>query len=224
VSTPVDPTTGPAPGPHRDQVTSRVRRLYDRDAPNYDRSMSLVERAVSRRRGQIVADLGGRVLEVAVGTGATLPHYRPGTEVVGIDLSSAMLERARGRQVQEGVTVELREMDAQALEFPAKSFDAVVFTLCLCAIPDPMAALGEALRVARGGAPIRMLEHVRSHLAPVAFFLDLANLISVPLHAEHLNRRTFAAARAAGVANLEQERWGLGIFTLIRGQAPLGDT
>ena len=201
-------------------MTARVRRLYDRDAPRYDRSMTLTERIIGDRRAGLVEDLRGRVLEVAVGTGATLPHYQPGTRVTGIDLSPGMLAQARARTVRAGVTVELREMDAQALEFPDGSFDAVVFTLCLCAIPDPGMAVREALRVARPQAPIRLLEHVRSHVLPIALLLDAVNLATVPLHAEHMNRRTFATAAAAGVQDLTQERWFGGVFTLIRGRAP----
>lgn len=197
-----------------------MRRLYDRDAARYDRDMSLTERLVGDRRSRMVADLGGRVLEVAVGTGATLPHYAPGTSVVGIDLSPGMLAEARRREVASGVAVDLRNMDAQAMAFPDDSFDAVVFSLCLCAIPDPDLAIREALRVARPGAPIRMLEHVRSNFPPVALLLDAANLLSVPFHEEHMNRRTFEAARNAGVLDLEEERWFLGMFTLIRGRAP----
>ncbi|MCA1693972.1 MAG: class I SAM-dependent methyltransferase, partial [Actinobacteria bacterium] len=200
--------------------TARVRRLYDRDAPRYDRNMGLTERLVGDRRRRLVADLSGDVLEVAVGTGATLPHYRPGTRVTGIDLSDEMLARAARRPHDEGVSVTLVQGDAQDLPLPSASFDAVVFTLCLCAIPDPKAAIREALRVLRPGGQVRMLEHVRSHLLPVALLLDAMNAVTVPLHEEHMNRRTAEIAREAGVQQLTEERWFLGIFTIIKGYAP----
>ncbi|MEA2682860.1 MAG: hypothetical protein QOK05_1188 [Chloroflexota bacterium] len=170
----------------------------------------------------MVADLTGRVLEVGVGTGATLPHYPAGVELTGIDLSPGMLGVARGRAEDLGISAELLEMDAQALRFPDRSFDAVVFTLCLCTIPSPAAAIREGLRVARPGAPIRFLEHVRSHLLAVALVQELVNPLTVLLQHDHFNRRTFDEARLAGVADLVEERWFLGLFTLIQGHAPSG--
>lgn len=123
--------------------------------------MRRVERSLAPRRERMVGDLGGRVLEVGVATGATLPHYPAGIDLVGVDLSPRMLAKAGARAQDAGSSAELLEMDAQALRFPDQSFDAVVFTLCLCTIPSPDRAIREALRVARPGAPIRFLEHVR---------------------------------------------------------------
>ena len=106
----------------------------------------------------------GKVLEVGIGTGATIPHYGPGVELTGIDLSPGMLAVARRNATRLGIAAEMREMDAQHLEFPERSFDAVVFTLCLCTIPDPELAIREGLRVAKPGGRMIFLEHVRSNL------------------------------------------------------------
>lgn len=168
----------------------------------------------------MTADLTGRVLEVGVGTGATLRHYPAGIELVGIDLSPEMLDLARRRASELGNAIELVEMDAQQLDFPDGSFDAVLFTLSLCTIPDPGRAIREALRVARPGAPIRMLEHVRSDVFPVAVLQDAVNPLTVLFQHDHFNRRTFDTAARAGVQGLTEERWFLGVFALIQGRAP----
>ena len=114
----------------------------------------------------------GRVLDVGFGTGLSLPHYPRSVEVIGIDASLGMLGFARGEAARLARRVDLVEMDAQHLGFPDRSFDSVTFNLCLCTITDPERAVREALRVARPGAPMAFLEHVRSHLLPVALIQD----------------------------------------------------
>jgi ubiquinone/menaquinone biosynthesis C-methylase UbiE len=163
----------------------------------------------------------GKVLEVGIGTGASLAHYRPGVELTGIDLSHGMLEVARRNASRLGMTAELREMDAQHLEFSERSFDAVVFSLCLCTIPDPKLAIAEGLRVARPGAPLIFLEHVRSNLPPVVAVQWLLNLVTVPTQNDHWDRRTPDLVRAAGIKVRSERRWLLGVFDLLIGEAPV---
>ena len=162
----------------------------------------------------------GRVLEIGVGTGLNLSHYAPGTDVTGIDLSPKMLAIARQRAAGLDLRVDLREMDAETLDFPDQSFDSVVYSLCLCTIPDPVRAVEEGLRVARPDARMIFFEHVRSHLLPVALLQELINPLTVRFMADHWNRRTVDTIRAAGIEpDLLQRAW-LGIFVLAAGRAP----
>jgi ubiquinone/menaquinone biosynthesis C-methylase UbiE len=162
----------------------------------------------------------GRVLEIGVGTGLNLPHYPPGTEVTGIDLSPKMLAIARQRAAGLELKAHLREMDAEALDFPNQSFDTVVYSLCLCTIPDPVLALKEGLRVARPGARMIFFEHVRSNLVPVALLQELINPLTVRFMADHWNRRTVDTVRAAGIEPDYLRRAWLGVFVLAAGRAP----
>ena len=164
----------------------------------------------------------GKVLEVGIGTGATMRFYRPGVELTGIDLSPGMLEVARRNAARLGIAADLREMDAQQVDFPDQSFDAVVFTLCLCTIPDPELAIREGLRVARPGAPMIFLEHVRSNLPPVVPVQWLLNLLTVPTQNDHWDRRTPDLVRACGIKVHSERRWLLGVFDLLIGEAPSG--
>jgi ubiquinone/menaquinone biosynthesis C-methylase UbiE len=164
----------------------------------------------------------GKVLEVGIGTGATMRFYRPGVELTGIDLSPGMLEVARRTAARLGISAELREMDAEHLDFPDRSFDAVAFTLCLCTIPDPERAIREGLRVARPGAPLIFLEHVHSNLPPMAALQWLVSLVTVPLQSDHWDRRTPDLVRACGVKVRSERRWLLGVFDLLIGEAPSG--
>ncbi len=136
----------------RDQVAG----AYGRWAPIYD----LVFDAVFRqgRRAAVVAaeSVGGRVLEVGVGTGLSLASYGKGTRVFGIDISNPMLDKARQRVKQQGLSnVErLEVMDAEHLSLPDASFDVVVAQYVVTSIPNPEKALNEFVRVVRPGGEI----------------------------------------------------------------------
>jgi len=112
------------------------------------------------------------VLEVGAGTGANLGRYPDGIELVVTEPDAAMLARARRKAEQLGVAVDLRQHRAYPLPFGDESFDTVVFTLCLCTIPDQAEALREAHRVLRPGGRLLFLEHVRSEDPGLATWQD----------------------------------------------------
>jgi ubiquinone/menaquinone biosynthesis C-methylase UbiE len=105
--------------------------------------------------------LSGRILEAGVGTGRNFPFYPPGSEVVGIDLSPAMLARAERRLIMAGSKVQLRQMDVIRLSFPDRTFDAAVATFLFCTLPDELQVAGmrELGRVVKPGGTIRCLEY-----------------------------------------------------------------
>lgn len=171
-------------------------------------------------RKKVGESVRGRVLDIGFGTGLSFSAYPPGVEVVGVDASLGMLRFALTEMARLGRTALLIEMDAEHLAFADRTFDSVAFNLCLCTIGNPGRAIREALRVARPGAPIVFLEHVRSHLLPVAVVQEIFNPLLVALQADHFNRRTLDAARGAGVEIVAVDRWFGGIFNLIVGRAP----
>jgi ubiquinone/menaquinone biosynthesis C-methylase UbiE len=161
---------------------------------------------------------GDTVLEVGIGTGLMLLHYPPEADVTGIDVSTKMLAVAQKRVEEMGKRIDLRVMDAQALEFPDETFDVVLFTLCLCTIPDPGLAVREGLRVCRPGGRLGFLEHVRSNLLPVALLQEAITPILGWAQHDYWNRRTADTVRDAGVADLTEERWMFGVFSLMTGR------
>jgi phosphatidylethanolamine/phosphatidyl-N-methylethanolamine N-methyltransferase len=141
---------------------SAVEKAYDRWAPVYDLVFGPVfERG--RRAAIIAAErIGGRILEVGVGTGISLPDYAPNNQIFGCDISDAMLDKARERVTELGLKhVEgLEVMDAERLKFPDASFDVVVAQYVVTAVPNPEAALDEFARVLKPGGEIIILSRV----------------------------------------------------------------
>jgi len=145
-----------------------VAKVYARWAPVYDLVFGAVfERG---RRAAILASerVGGRILEVGVGTGISLPYYSNSSRVFGVDLSEEMLQKARRRVVERHLrNVErLAVMDAERLDFPDASFDVVVAQYVVNTVPNPEAALDEFARVLKPGGEIVLLNRVGADAGP----------------------------------------------------------
>jgi ubiquinone/menaquinone biosynthesis C-methylase UbiE len=155
---------------------------------------------VWKLRARTVGPAEGRVLEVGVGTGLNLRHYRKARELVGIDPDPILLRRARKRARRVAFPVRLELGDTQTLAFPDASFDTVVATFVFCTVPDAPRGLRELRRVVRPGGSIRMLEHVRSLRPWVAKVQDWVEPVWVRVLAGcHPNRDTVRMVREAGI-------------------------
>ncbi len=139
-----------------------ARATYRRIAPFYDFLDAPFERSrYAPLRGGLFAGLEGRILDAGIGTGRNIPHYPAGAEVVGIDLSQAMLARARRRRDDLGRAVPLAAMDVRQTAFPDSSFDAVVasFVFCVIGAEQQRPALAELARILKPGGEIRLLDY-----------------------------------------------------------------
>ena len=140
----------------RDMETDQVAEAYGRWAPIYDLVFGPVFSRGRRVAVEAAERIGGRVIEVGVGTGLGLEHYSQRNRVVGVDISAPMLEKARNRVKRLGLTnVEAIAVgDAERLDYPDGSFDVVVAQYVVTSVPHPEKALDEFARVVRPGGEI----------------------------------------------------------------------
>lgn len=194
----------------------RLRRRWDKQARSYDRQMGFWDRRLfGDTREWICRQAHGTVLEVAIGTGLNLDWYPDGVTLTGIDLSPEMLGYAQRRADRLGRRVELAEGDAEQLDFPEASFDTVVCTFSLCAVPDDRQAVAEMVRVLRPGGTLLLADHVVSTAWPVRLLQRLLELASIPLGGEHFRRRPVRHVRDAGLAIERHDRFRLGIVERV---------
>ncbi len=158
---------------------------------------------LSSWRARLVGDLTGDILEIGVGTGANLPHYRRAAAVYASEPDPTRADAARAVALQAaaalGIPVRVDVAPAEALPYAGASFDAVVSSLVFCSVADQRAALAEIERVLRPGGVLWMVEHVRPRtpwLAKVAEVLTPGwQRIA---HNCHLDRPTVEVMREAG--------------------------
>jgi len=187
-------------------------RLYDATwgrafSALYDRMLKGTEDAGMRdRRREVLSQARGRTIDIGAGTGANLGLFPEGLDsLVMAEPDPHMTKRLRQKLAERGADVELVEAGAEKLPFDDDSFDTAVFTLVLCTVPDPRAALAEAARILKPGGRLLFVEHVRGDESlarwqdrlerPWKFFADGCRC----------NRDTVANIEAAGLTVDEVE-------------------
>ena len=202
---------------------AKVRRVFDKVAPKYDRSMLRCERFfLGRGREWATARAHGEVLELAVGTGLNLPAYPPSARVLGIDLSEQMIAVARERIAEHGLGDRARVEvgDVQAVDAPNHSFDTVVSTYSFCTIPDPTAAAREAFRTLRPGGHVLLVEHGPSANRGVYTAQRALDPLFVRFQADHLTRDPVPYVEEAGFQVDEVHRNKMGIVFRVAATKP----
>jgi ubiquinone/menaquinone biosynthesis C-methylase UbiE len=202
--------------------TAKVRRVWEKGAPGYDKQIAFFEKFwFGGGRQWLGARARGRVLEVAIGTGLNLPFYPAEATITGVDLSPAMLAIARQRAADLGVHVDLHTGDAEALPFDDEAFDTVVCALSLCTIPDRAAAIAQMLRVLVPGGGLLLLDHVGSTWPPIRAAQWLLEQVTIRAAGEHFTRRQLPLVRAAGFDIVEVQRLKAGTVERVLARKPL---
>jgi ubiquinone/menaquinone biosynthesis C-methylase UbiE len=201
--------------------TARWHRYWDKKSRSYDKEMRFWDRHLfGDSRAWACGQASGNVLEVAVGTGLNLEAYPPDITLTGIDLSDAMLDIARSRATELGRTATLQQADAHALPFDDASFDTVVCTFGLCAIPDHTKAITEMTRVLRPGGRLILVDHIESN-SPVARGVQrVLEIFTVPLGGEHFLRRPLNHVRSGGFDIEQAQRFKLGLVERVVARKP----
>jgi phosphatidylethanolamine/phosphatidyl-N-methylethanolamine N-methyltransferase len=195
-----------------------VRHAYRRWAPIYDFTFGTVAESGRKHAAKIINRRRGRVLEVGVGTGLSLPCYEKHLTVTGIDLSPEMLDKARARVRRQGLgNIDgLYEMDAGALGFPDESFDTVVAMYVMTVVPDAEKVMRELERVCATGGEVILVNHFSQEEGVRGFverrFAPLAS--SIGWHAVFTLDRVLVCEDL----RLAERRtlWPFGLFTMLR--------
>ncbi len=192
----------------------------------YDRAMRGTEEAGMREiRRQALGAASGRTVEIGAGTGINVELYPAGVELVLAEPDAHMLKQLRAKAPGWGRKVEIVQAPAERLPFDANGFDTAVFTLVLCTVPDPSAALREAARVLKPGGNLLFVEHVRSEDQGLARWQDrLEKPWRFLGDGCHCNRDTVATLEASPFEQIEVARDQLPkapplVRPLIRGSA-----
>jgi ubiquinone/menaquinone biosynthesis C-methylase UbiE len=150
-------------------------------------------------RRELLSTAAGRTLDVGAGTGANLELFGPEVgELILCEPDPHMIRQLRPKLAESAVEAEIVAAPAERLPFEDASCDTVVFTLVLCTVSDPRAALDEAARVLRDGGRMLFLEHVRSAEPRLAGWQDrLEGPWRFFADGCHCNRDTVAAIEAS---------------------------
>ncbi len=201
-----------------------IEKAYARWAPVYDVLCGPVFLNGRRAAASAARAVGGRILEIGVGTGLSFDDYDDTTEITGIDMSEPMIARARerARTGRYPFVKELAVMDAHNLSYPDASFDCVVAQFVITLVEDPERVLSECARVLRSGGQIVLVNHLYSEhgLAAAIERLLAQKARKLGLRPEFPFQRLAAWAQAHGGAELVERRKlkPFGVYTLVRFQ------
>lgn len=195
-----------------------VGTSYRRWAPVYDQTFGAITRAGRRKAVHHVNARKGKVLEVGVGTGLALRHYEGAVEVTGVDFSPEMLEKAKAKVAEHGLSnvTELRRMDARTLDFADDTFDTVVAMYLVSVVPEPEKVVAEMARVCKPGGEVLILNHFAREEGTLARlergFAPFADILG--WHSDFPMERVLGHDALEVVEQREMPPFGM--FTLLR--------
>jgi phosphatidylethanolamine/phosphatidyl-N-methylethanolamine N-methyltransferase len=172
-------------------------------------------------RARLLGRVEPPILEVGIGTGASLRWYNGGLPLIATDVSGNMLAVARQKTITLGTPARLAQMDVQGLAFPDGTFASAITSLVFCSVKHPLRGLQEVHRVLRPGGRLYMLEHVRPENPLLG---RLADVLNVPWNLIgsggcQLNRRTAEVVPKAGFSLEFIESRFLGAVNVIVARA-----
>jgi phosphatidylethanolamine/phosphatidyl-N-methylethanolamine N-methyltransferase len=198
-----------------------VEAAYARWAPIYDAVCGPVMVKGRRAAASAARAVGGRILEVGVGTGLSFDDYDASTEITGIDICAPMLEKARAKMAsgRYPYVKEVQLMDAHAMAFADATFDCVVAQFVITLVANPEQVLSECHRVVKPGGRIILVNHLYSEVGVAAAVERWAarRTRALGLRPEFPFARLQAWAHARNDAILVERRKvaPFGIYTLV---------
>ncbi|MCG2634694.1 MAG: class I SAM-dependent methyltransferase [Gammaproteobacteria bacterium] len=178
-----------------DQLTASK---WDRAAKSFDLMNGVgSELRWGAAKKNLFADMQGRILFLAVGTGLDIQYFPPGQQIIGIDISGEMIARATPRAEAYPGKMQVTQMDVHELPYPDAHFDQIYTSCTFCSVPEPVKGLQALHRVLKPGGTLGMFEHTGSGLFPFNLMLHLMTSLSRALGPE-MNRPTVVNVQQAG--------------------------
>lgn len=178
-----------------DEIT---RAKWDKTALLFDLLAHGAEKRWAPAKRTLFARMGDApILFLAVGTGLDLRFFPPDKQITAIDISPAMVERARRKAIHYPGSIDLHVMDLFEMPFPDHHFQQIFTSCTFCSVPDPVRGLLALRRVLKPGGTLHMFEHTGSHFFPFKGMLNLMTPLMRPIGPE-MNRPTVDNVQAAG--------------------------
>lgn len=189
---------------------------WDKMAPRFD---SMAAKGAEARwkpfKSALFANMKGKVLFMALGTGLDIPAFPPGQDITAIDISPKMIEQAQKRIAEYDGTIRAEVMDVHDMAYPEGSFDQAFTSCTFCSVPNPVEGLKAIYRVLKPGGELFMFEHTGSRFHPFGRMMDLMTNLTERV-GPSMNRDTVSNVKAAGFEVVEVNNVFLDVVKTIK--------
>lgn len=193
---------------------------WDRLAPRFD---TMAAKGAEERwapfKSKLFANMDGKILFLALGTGLDIPFFPPGKDITAIDISPKMLDEAKDRVAAYDGKLTAEVMDVHEMTYPPESFDQVYTSCTFCSVPNPVEGLKALRRVLKPGGKLFMFEHTGSRWYPFKPMMDFMTILTRRIGPD-MNRTTVANVRAAGFRITEVDNIFLDVVKTIKAVKP----
>jgi len=204
------------------ELAEITRRKWDKAAASFDLMAGYgPEKRWAPFKNEFFSRMGGgRILFLAVGTGLDIQFFPERRDIVGIDISPKMIEKARGRAGRYPGSLALRVCDVHALDYPDDHFDQIFTSCTFCSVPEPVRGLESLKRVLKPGGELHMFEHTGSRYFPFNMMMHLMTQLSKHVGPE-MNRATVENVARAGFVVDSVHHVYLDVVKTIHAHAPI---
>jgi ubiquinone/menaquinone biosynthesis C-methylase UbiE len=191
----------------------KLIRKFDKQAKVYEwRRRKLSEK---KWREKLIRCAKGKVLEIAVGAGANFHFYPKEVEVIAVDFSEEMLNKAKQAAADNGINAEFILSDVESLSFPDDSFDTVISTLSLCGYEDPSNVLGAFQKWCKFDGQILLMEHGISSNSFIGFAQSALEPVFLKVSGCHLNRDMVQIIQKSNMHITKMEHFSFNTIHLV---------